>query len=100
MKRDILEELLTNIERNAKNNMATITDVELFVSSWRKEAINFTHSYMTLNKKNKMNIKELKLELLKFLKAYRNFANELKNKGNEKGIVDIYISNYKEFNDL
>ena len=49
MKRDILEELLNTIESKAKNNMATITDVELFVESWRKEAINYAHSSTLLN---------------------------------------------------
>ena len=61
------------------------------------------NSSLTLEEKiknKKMDFEELKPELIKFLIAYRNFANELKNKGNEKGIVDIYISNYKEFNDL
>ena len=47
-----------------------------------------------------MNTEELRTELLRFLKVYRNFANELKNKGNEQGIVNIYLKNYKEFNDL
>jgi len=45
-----------------------------------------------------MNIEELRPELLRFLKAYRNFADELKNKDNEQGIVNIYLKNYKEFN--
>jgi hypothetical protein len=45
-----------------------------------------------------MNIEELEPELLRFLKAYRNFAGELKNKDNEQGIVNIYLKNYNEFN--
>ena len=40
MERNILEELLTTIESKAENNIATITNVSLFVDSWRKEALN------------------------------------------------------------
>lgn len=36
--KNTLENLLQTIEENAVNNALTITDVKLFVDSWRKEA--------------------------------------------------------------
>jgi len=63
MDRNILEELLNTIESKAKNNMATITDVELFVSSWRKEALSICSSCEQLKDKNKTVIEELEQDL-------------------------------------
>ena len=35
---DTLEKLIQTIEKNAKDNKATISNVKLWAKSWRKEA--------------------------------------------------------------
>jgi len=37
MQKDWFEEIITTIEKNSKDNKATITNVELWAKSWRKE---------------------------------------------------------------
>lgn len=43
---DIFEELIQTIERNAVDNVTTISDVKLFAKSWREEFKLHENIYM------------------------------------------------------
>lgn len=50
--RDIFEDLIRTIERNAVNNEATITNVKLWAKSWREELYTnrvYSNEYHPIN---------------------------------------------------